>query len=214
MEFNEKLQALRKSKHLTQEQLAELLYVSRTAISKWESGRGYPSIESLKMIAGFFAVSVDDLLSGDEVIAIAQKDAAEKTETTRHFIFGMIDVLAVMLVILPIFGVTDGDGTKAVSLPELWQGSAVPRYLCGVYLAVIGTNVLLGIAELLLRVNKNPHLQRMQPILSLLMTVLCIFVFALSRQPYPNLFMLCFLIFKGIVYLTERDSSDISCHKK
>ena len=38
MEFNEKLQALRKSKHLTQEQLAELLYVSRTAISKWESG--------------------------------------------------------------------------------------------------------------------------------------------------------------------------------
>ena len=47
MEFNEKLQILRKQKGLTQEDLAEKLYVSRTAISKWESGRGYPNIESL-----------------------------------------------------------------------------------------------------------------------------------------------------------------------
>lgn len=38
MEFNEKLQHLRKQKHLTQEQLAEKLYVSRAAVSKWESG--------------------------------------------------------------------------------------------------------------------------------------------------------------------------------
>jgi len=46
MEFNEKLQELRKQRGLTQEELAEKLYVSRTAISKWESGRGYPNIES------------------------------------------------------------------------------------------------------------------------------------------------------------------------
>ena len=50
MEFNEKLQELRKQKNMTQDELAEHLYVSRTAISKWESGRGYPSIESLKAI--------------------------------------------------------------------------------------------------------------------------------------------------------------------
>ena len=45
MEFHEKIIELRKSRGLTQEELAKILYVSRTAISKWESGRGYPNIE-------------------------------------------------------------------------------------------------------------------------------------------------------------------------
>lgn len=58
MELGEKLQELRKSKGLTQEALAEALHVSRTAVSKWESGRGLPSIDSLKAIATFFGVTV------------------------------------------------------------------------------------------------------------------------------------------------------------
>lgn len=64
MEFNEKLQQLRTGKNLTQEQLAEQLYVSRTAISKWESGKGYPNIESLKCISKFFSVTIDELSKG------------------------------------------------------------------------------------------------------------------------------------------------------
>lgn len=51
MEFHEKLQELRKNKGMTQEELAKELFVSRTAISKWESGKGYPSIDSLKEIS-------------------------------------------------------------------------------------------------------------------------------------------------------------------
>lgn len=42
MEFHEKLQELRRQKGLTQEELASQLFVSRAAVSKWESGRGYP----------------------------------------------------------------------------------------------------------------------------------------------------------------------------
>lgn len=73
MEFHEKLQELRKSRGMTQEELAAALFVSRTAISKWESGRGYPSIDSLKEISRYFSVSIDDLLSGEQLILIAEK---------------------------------------------------------------------------------------------------------------------------------------------
>ena len=71
MEFNEKLQQLRIGKNLTQQQLAEQLYVSRTAISKWESGKGYPNIESNKCISLFFSINIDELLSCEEIITIA-----------------------------------------------------------------------------------------------------------------------------------------------
>ena len=74
MEFHEKLHELRKNRGLTQEELAEALYVSRTAISKWESGRGYPSIDSLKEISNYFSVSIDDLLSGEKLLSIAEKE--------------------------------------------------------------------------------------------------------------------------------------------
>ena len=78
MEFNEKLLTLRKQKGLTQDELAEILFVSRTAISKWESGRGLPNLESLKAISSFFKISIDDLLSGNELIIIAEQDKSKK----------------------------------------------------------------------------------------------------------------------------------------
>ena len=74
MEFHEKLQELRKSRGLTQEELAEELYVSRTAISKWESGRGYPSIDSLKEISNYFSVTIDELLSSEKLLSIAERE--------------------------------------------------------------------------------------------------------------------------------------------
>ena len=94
MEFNEKLQELRKNKGLTQEELAEALYVSRTAISKWESGRGYPSIDSLKEIAKYFSVTIDEILSSDEVLSIAEEHqnayiqkTKDKAAEMRFFLF-------------------------------------------------------------------------------------------------------------------------------
>ena len=74
MEFGEKLQKLRKDRGLTQEELAEALYVSRTAVSKWESGRGYPGIDSLKEISRFFGVTIDGLLGADEILSAAEQE--------------------------------------------------------------------------------------------------------------------------------------------
>ena len=62
MEFNEKLQQLRTGKNLTQEQLAEQLYVSRTAISKWESGVSDPSTTNLMALAKLFNMTPEELL--------------------------------------------------------------------------------------------------------------------------------------------------------
>ena len=104
MEFNEKLQHLRKENNMTQEQLAERLYVSRAAVSKWESGKGYPNIESLKAISKLFSVSIDDLLSGDELLTLAETENRTNINTIYGLIFGILDLSAVIFFILPLFG--------------------------------------------------------------------------------------------------------------
>ena len=93
VEFHEKLQQLRKNRGLTQEELAEALYVSRTAISKWESGRGYPSIDSLKELSRYFSVSIDDLLSGDKLLSLAEQENRSNIQNLCGLLFGAVDVI-------------------------------------------------------------------------------------------------------------------------
>ncbi len=66
MHFSEKLKELRKQKGISQEQLAEKIYVSRQAITKWESGNGLPDIENLIAISSLFNESLDSLLSEEK----------------------------------------------------------------------------------------------------------------------------------------------------
>lgn len=66
MNFSDKLKDLRKSKNLSQEQLAEKLYVSRQAITKWENGTGLPDIENIVAISNLFGESLDSLLSEEK----------------------------------------------------------------------------------------------------------------------------------------------------
>ncbi|AOT70635.1 helix-turn-helix domain-containing protein [Geosporobacter ferrireducens] len=70
MNFYEKLQKLRKRNGLSQEQLAGELGVSRQAVSKWESGQGYPEIDKIILLSDIFKVSLDDLLREDNHIAV------------------------------------------------------------------------------------------------------------------------------------------------
>ena len=74
MEFNEKLQQLRIGKNLTQQQLAEQLYVSRTAISKWESGQSYPDFQRSVLLSDFFGLTLDELVKDIDVQEVREKN--------------------------------------------------------------------------------------------------------------------------------------------
>ena len=78
MSFAENLKQLRKQKQLSQEELAEILDVSRQAISKWEQGIGYPEVEKLLLLASKLSVSLDSLMETE----IARKSNAQKQNAT------------------------------------------------------------------------------------------------------------------------------------
>ena len=100
MELGEKLQELRKSRGLTQEELAEALYVSRTAVSKWESGRGYPSLDSLKEISSYFGVTLDELLSAEKILTLAEKENKFNIRGICDLLIGIVDLFSFILSII------------------------------------------------------------------------------------------------------------------
>ena len=77
MAFGERLQALRRARGLTQEDLAAELKVSRQAVSKWESCRGYPELEKILYICNRYGVTLNDLFQ-DEVPAAGQVSRAAR----------------------------------------------------------------------------------------------------------------------------------------
>ena len=198
MEFHEKLQELRKRRGLTQEELAEQLFVSRTAISKWESGRGYPSIDSLKAIAGCFSVSLDDLLSSDAVLTIAEEDRKQQEKRFRTLAFGLLDCSAGLLLFLPFFGERIGGSVREVSLLSLV--SATP-YIKPALLTVILSLVLCGVAALALQKTETSLWQQSKDKLSLGLSTSGMLLFVAILQPYAAAFAFTLLIIKVLLLI-------------
>lgn len=99
MSLGEKIQQLRKAAGLSQEQLAELLKVSRQAISKWETDQSSPEIEKILALSQLFAVSTDELLGNDIAASRAEaatpplKEAAAINTRKRQFTLGWATLL-------------------------------------------------------------------------------------------------------------------------
>ena len=83
MGFAENLKQLRVEKHLSQEELAEMLDVSRQAVSKWEQGIGYPEVEKLLLLSSKLSVSLDSLM---------ETEIAQKSNSPMQNITGTITI--------------------------------------------------------------------------------------------------------------------------
>ena len=200
MEFNVKLQYLRKQKGLTQEELAEHLYVSRTAISKWESGRGYPSIDSLKAIATFFSISVDELLSTEEILTIADENNKKERNYLCDLIYGLLDLAVGLLFFLPLFAVRESSLIYNASLLEL---NGVQPYLKALLFIPVISSVIFGIMTLAMQNMQAERWLRSKRIISLSISVTSVLLFTLSLHPYATVFTFALLLVK-ILLLIKR----------
>ena len=200
MEFNEKLQELRKKKGITQDELATKIYVSRTAISKWESGRGYPSIESLKAIASFFSVTVDELLSPCEALTLAEEDGKKKAGNIRDLINGLLDIAVALLLFVPLLAVRSEEALKVVSLIT---HNGIKLYLKVIYMTFVICTVATGILTLALQNVQSELWKKSKVKLSLILSTVLVLLFIVSLQPYAAVFTLSLLIIKVVTLIKK-----------
>lgn len=198
MEFHEKLQELRKSRGLTQEELAEALYVSRTAISKWESGRGYPSIDSLKEISKFFSVTIDELLSGEKLISLAEKENESNMKYICDLLFGIVDLLSITLIILPLYPNPIDGYIYSVNLFAYTQTTPFNRL---VYWTLFAALILIGGLKVLLNQMKVEKGRRVITDISMVLSILAVLFLAMTREAYAIAMAFLLLVMKGILVL-------------
>ena len=112
MSFAENLKQQRKEKQLSQEELAEILDVSRQAVSKWEQGIGYPEVEKLLLLSSKLSVSLDSLM---------ETEIAQKSNTQKQNVTGTITITS------PIERVI-ATCHKVVSSGKMSSGKSSPQY--------------------------------------------------------------------------------------
>lgn len=201
MEFGEKLQELRKNKGLTQEELAEALHVSRTAISKWESNRGYPNIESLKEIASFFSVTIDELLSGERILTIADKENKSNIRSMCNWLLGMVDLLSILLIILPLYPKPIDGYIYSVSLFEYTDILPMNKAIYWMAFLVFFVLGIVKIAMTKLQIRKG---QKLVTGISVGLSIAMVLFLGMAREPYAVVVAFVLLVWKGVLLLRFR----------
>ena len=198
MDFGEKLKALRTERGLTQEQLAARLYVSRTAVSKWETGGGSPNLDSLQAVARLFDVSVDDLLSTDDLIVLARDERRSSARSGGMLSFGLLDMLAVVFAFLPLYGVDDGSFVRMANLAD--YGASVDFGASfAVMAAAVVSLMFVGAVEIVLAAAGSRRAARIVALVGFAVQALAVVLFASTMQPYATTLMFVLLLAKVVV---------------
>lgn len=198
MDFGEKLKALRTERGLTQEQLAAKLYVSRTAVSKWETGGGSPNLDSLQAVARLFDVSVDDLLSADDLIVLARDERRSTARSSGMLSFGLLDVLAVVFAFIPLYGVDDGSLVRMANLAD--YGASVDFGASfAVMAAAVVSLMFVGAVEIVLAAAGSRRAARIVALVGFAVQALAVVLFASTMQPYATTLMFALLLAKVVV---------------
>lgn len=201
MTFGEKLKKLRTDNHLTQDELAEKLYVTRTAISKWETDKGYPSIDSIRVISKFFSVTIDELLSTDEVFTIAEQDSKRQEKQFLDIIFAFLDLGAVLFLFLPFFAYKTDGIIQSATLLTLY---GIQQYLKIAYFVVVIGLIVCGALTLAFKKRQTLFAMKIKNIVSLIFSTAAVLLFIISSQPYAAIFAFVLMAIKAIILIKHK----------
>lgn len=200
MEFKDKLLELRKSKGLTQEELAKNLFITRTAISKWESGRGYPSLASLEEIAKYFSVTIDELINTNEVIKAAESEKKSYTNRTFSLITNVIDILLVVFLIAPIFR----NGNDSPVNTSLLNIVGIDLWIKISFIAIICLSIFNGACGFIVSFFDKPIWNKHRFYTGLGLSIIGLVIFIISKQPYVAIFYLFLLLIKVFFLIVRK----------
>ena len=132
----------------------------------------------------------------DELISAAEKDKKETIKKYTALICGLLDFLTVLLLFIPVFG----NGEKATAVP-LFGLNKTAFWIVAVYAAVIGITVLNGICAVIISRFDKPVWNKHRLVTGVMLSVIAVFLFITTRQPYAGIMCFTILIIKGFLLI-------------
>lgn len=116
--LHENIKKYRIDNNLTQQEVAEQLYVTRQCISRWESGKTLPDIHSLEKLSSIYRCSIEDLITTSEVTEIALNEAIKNSKSRRVILSSIF--ISILAIVLSIFGIllTQQGNTQAINTQD------------------------------------------------------------------------------------------------
>jgi hypothetical protein len=150
----------------------------------------------LKAIAKFYSVTIDELLSGDELLTIAEEDTKQTEKHYHDLVFGLLDLSVAIFFFLPFFGQKADGGIQEVSLLFL---TGVSLWLKVCYIASVIGLTLWGILTLALQNCQSAFWLQHKNTISLLCNGISVLLFIISQQPYAAALLFLFLAIKLLI---------------
>lgn len=149
VEFGEKVKHLREEKGMTQQTMAENLYVTRQAVSRWECGARYPDLLTAKKIAKILDVSLDELLSGEELKEKIEKEpilARPVENILQSVLYAVVAMVYLLLCIFSLYSIFMSNEALSETLSGKISVAAVSSDMTRiVYLAAAVTGLVLSV---------------------------------------------------------------------
>jgi len=160
MEFKDRIKELRNERKLTQQQLADDLYVSRGTVSKWETGLRYPGVEDLVMLSEYFHVSIDNLLSKEDYSNKIQKEPVasnRKSSVVQMMLLNWQFIFYLLRLILHLFIFPGTAGAVIISeeiitisitalfIVKCYKDEITPESIILLFLGIHGLELLITI---------------------------------------------------------------------
>lgn len=160
-----------------------------------QEGRGYPSIDSLKEISNYFSVSIDDLLSGEKLISIAENENKNNIYGICDSMIGIVDVCALLLIILPLYpNIVDG---YVYSVNLFVYDATDFSYI--IHWIMFITMILTGILKIVLTKLQLQKFNKIMTYISIVLGILTVLFLAMTGEAYAITVAFLLLVIKGII---------------
>lgn len=206
VEFGEKIKQLREEKGMTQQTMAEKLYVTRQAVSRWECGARYPDLLTAKKIAQILEVTIDELVSGEEVERDIKKEPilATSVENTIQTVLYTIAVIAYLLMcIFCVHSFFPSESLKQTPAGKITLSTIATTMDYGVNFIVMAIGLLLSIRNRL-TAKKVAYIMAVPYALmvnSYIFMMIQMFMKGNGNQAFYTIFKDCFMPFIVMVYI-------------